>query len=189
MAPNPRAGSRPTARGRGTVSSRRCCSDFCPHRRAACRFAEARHGIGQRAELRREFLEQEKFFVSLAGRSDDGHRASRSCLSLAEISFNTRGHECRPSRLRAPHPAFEKPVFAPSFVIQTAGVAHPAGVHRFVLARLRAVNFLLARPDDDVAAGCRSSAQRPGVSFKNQTRIWKRKSFEVSAPTGQMSPC
>ena len=25
------------------------------------------------------------------------------------------------------------------------------------------------------------------VSFKNQTRIWKRKSFDVSAPTGQMS--
>ena len=25
------------------------------------------------------------------------------------------------------------------------------------------------------------------VSFKNQTRIWNRKSFEVSAPTGQRS--
>ena len=26
-----------------------------------------------------------------------------------------------------------------------------------------------------------------GVSLRNHTRIWKRKSFEVSAPTGQMS--
>ena len=25
------------------------------------------------------------------------------------------------------------------------------------------------------------------VSFRNQTRIWNRKSFEVSAPTGQIS--
>ena len=25
------------------------------------------------------------------------------------------------------------------------------------------------------------------VSFRNQTRIWNRKSFDVSAPTGQMS--
>jgi hypothetical protein len=29
--------------------------------------------------------------------------------------------------------------------------------------------------------------QMLGVSLRNQTRIWKRKSFEVSAPTGQMS--
>ncbi len=29
--------------------------------------------------------------------------------------------------------------------------------------------------------------QKLFVSFKNQTRIWKRKSEEVSAPTGQMS--
>ena len=29
--------------------------------------------------------------------------------------------------------------------------------------------------------------QRDLVSFMNHTRIWNRKSFDVSAPTGQMS--
>ena len=52
---------------------------------------------------------------------------------------------------------------ADPFVIQTARVAHPAGIDGVVLARLVAINFFLARADDDVAA--RRAARADAFGF------------------------
>ena len=70
------------------------------------------------------------------------------------------------------------------FVIEPAVIAHPTGVNVIVLAWGLAIDHVLAMT---VLHPVAQLVQMLFVSFKNQTRILKRKSVEVSAPTGQMS--
>ena len=56
-------------------------------------------------------------------------------------------------------------------VVQPAGIAHPGGVDRIVLARFVAIDFFLARADDDVAAGRATRADALGFLEKPDAHL------------------
>ena len=127
-------------------------------------FSHARHRIRQRAQRLRQLRQQVKLLVGLPRRGNHRDRPRRRLLQLLRDLLQYR----RPSfRLTSDFGLrtsdFRQPVLASNpLVIQPAVIAHPAGVDRVVLARLVAIDLLLPRPDDDVAARRAARAQALG---------------------------
>src|SRR5206468_411917 len=101
-------------------------------------------------------------------RGDNPHRSARSSSEKLGDFFDDR-RPIAALTLGFGHWTldFPEPVFpVDPFVIQTAVVAHPAGIDRIVLARLITQNASLARANDDIAARRAARANAPGFLQK-----------------------
>ncbi|MPM84770.1 hypothetical protein SDC9_131846 [bioreactor metagenome] len=109
-------------------------------------FACARDRIGHSAKLGCEFADQIKFFVCLAGRSDNCSTPLRHFLQAVRQGIQCLRQIRRDSGASAGrhfHPRQAVLAINPT-IVETAVIAHPGGVDAVVLTRLITEDFLLA---------------------------------------------